>query len=86
MENLQSLYPNKKIFFVTNPEYYELINDNPFVYKTIPYTESFENLYSLEGQGPHKGLFEIAFLPHCITQKTYSYTHNGKDKNQFELR
>lgn len=86
MKNLQSLYPNKKIFFVTNPEYYELINDNPFVYKTIPYTESFENLYSLEGQGVHEGLFEIAFLPHCTTQKTYSYTHNGKDKNQFELR
>ena len=86
MENLQSLYPNKKIFFVTNPEYYELINDNPFVYKIIPYTESFENLYSLEGQGSYEGLFEIAFLPHCMTQKTYSYTHNGKDKTQFELR
>ena len=86
MENLQSLYPDKKIFFVTNPEFYDLINDNPFVYKTIPYSEAFENLYSLEGQGKHQGLFDIAFLPHCQTQKTYSYTHNGKDKTQFELR
>ena len=86
MENLQSLYPDKKIFFVTQPEFYDLINDNPFVHKVIPYSESFESLYSLEGIGSHKGLFDIAFLPHCMTQKTYSYHHNGKDKNQFKLR
>jgi glycosyltransferase involved in cell wall biosynthesis len=86
MENLQSLYPDKKIFFVTQPEFYELINDNPFVHKVIPYSESFESLYTLEGIGGHKGLFDIAFLPHCMTQKTYSYHHNGKDKNQFKLR
>lgn len=86
MENLQSLYPDKKIFFITKPEYYELINDNPFVYKVIPYAESFENIHLLEGVGDHEGIFDIAFLPHCMTQKTHSYTHNGKDKNQFELR
>lgn len=86
MENLQSLYPDKKIFFVTQPEFYDLINDNPFVHKVIPYSESFENIYALEGQGGHEGLFDMAFLPHCMTQKTYSYNHNGKDKIQFELR
>jgi len=86
MENLHNLYPDKKIFFVTQPEFYDLINDNPYVHKVLPYSESFENLYALEGQGAHKGLFDIAFLPHCMTQKTYSYNHNGKDKTQFELR
>ena len=86
MENLQELYPDKKIFFSTSPEFFDLINDNPFVYKVIPYSESFESLYLLEGQNNHEGLFDIAFLPHCMTQKTYSYTHNGKDKNQFKLR
>lgn len=86
MENLQDLYPDKKIFFVTKPEFYDLVNDNPFVYKVIPYSEQFENLNILEGQGSHEGFFDIAFLPHCMTQKTYSYIHNGKDKNTFELR
>ena len=86
MENLQNLYPNKKIFFVTQPEFYDLINDNPFVHKVLPYSKSFENLYALEGRGDHQGLFDIAFLPHCMTQKTYSYNHNGKDKTQFRLR
>jgi glycosyltransferase involved in cell wall biosynthesis len=86
MENLQELYPDKKIFFSTNREFFDLINDNPFVYKVIPYSESFESLYLLEGQNNHEGLFDIAFLPHCMTQNTYSYTHNGKDKNQFKLQ
>lgn len=86
MENLHNLYPTKKIFFVTQPEFYDLINDNPFVYKVIPYSDSLDNMYVLEGRGNHEGLFDIAFLPHCMTQKTYSYNHNGKDKTQFRLR
>ena len=86
IENLDNLYPDKKIFFVTQPEFYDLINDNPFVYKVIPYSNSFEDLHVLEGRGDHQGLFDIAFLPHCMTQKTYSYNHNGKDKTQFKLK
>ena len=84
MENLQSLYPDKKIFFVTLPENYDLINDNPHVYKVIPYSQNFENLSSIEGRGQNKGIFDMAFLLHSMTQKTHSYIHNGKDKNQFE--
>ena len=86
IENLNNLYPDKKIFFVTQPEFYDLINDNPFVHKVIPYSNSFEDLHVLEGRGDHQGLFDIAFLPHCMTQKTYSYNHNGKDKTQFKLK
>ena len=86
IENLNDLYPDKKIFFVTQPEFYDLINDNPFIHKVIPYSSSFEDLHVLEGRGDHQGLFDIAFLPHCMTQKTYSYNHNGKDKTQFKLK
>jgi glycosyltransferase involved in cell wall biosynthesis len=86
IENLSKLYPDKKIFFATQPEFYDLINDNPFVYKVIPYSSSFEDLHILEGRGDHEGLFDMAFLPHCMTQKTYSYNHNGKDKIQFKLK
>ena len=86
MENLNELYPDKKIFVFTNPNFFCFIEDNPFVYKVLPYEPKIDNLYLLEGKGGHEGYFDLAFLPHCMTQKTYSYTHNGKDKNQFELR
>lgn len=86
MENLNDLYPDKKIFVFTKPEFFCFIEDNPFVHKILPYDPQIDNLYFLEGKGGHKGYFDLAFMPHCMTQKTYSYTHNGKDKNQFELR
>ena len=86
IENLNNLYPDKKIFVFTKPEFFDFINDNPFVHRLIPYNQKIDNLYFLEGRGSHKGYFDMAFTPHCMTQKTYSYTHNGKDKTQFELR
>jgi len=86
IENLQDLYPDKKIFFFTKPEFFDFINDNPFVHKVLPYNQQIDNLLNLEGVAEHEGFFEIAFLPNVGTQKVLNYIHNGKDKNQFELR
>jgi glycosyltransferase involved in cell wall biosynthesis len=86
IENLNSLYPEKKIFVFTRHDFFDFINDNPFVYKLLPYTNQIDNLLALEGQGAHKGLFNIAFLPYIGTQRILNYMHNGQDKTQFELR
>ena len=63
-----------------------MIDDNPDVEKVLPYQPHIDNCYVLEGRGDSKGYFDIAFFPHSTTQRTYSYTHNGKDKTQFKLR
>ena len=60
-----------------------MIDDNPFVYKIIPYSQKFDNLHFLEGKGANNGYFEIAFLPHLLTQRLHAYHHNGSDKIQF---
>ena len=87
LENLQKLYENKKIFVITKPSFFECINDNPNVFKLIPYHEKIDNTYLLEGCSHHKGFFDIAFRPHVGTQSgSICYTHNGKDKKQIELR
>jgi len=85
MQNLKSLYPDKNIYVFTKPEYYQMIEDNPSVYKILPYQSTLENLLYLEGRGGHKGYFEMAFLPNIGTQRHLNYLHNGKDKTQFEL-
>jgi hypothetical protein len=51
----------------------------------LPYSPIFDNLLFLEGQGEHKGYFELAFLPFVTTQKHFTYQHNGKDKSQLQL-
>jgi glycosyltransferase involved in cell wall biosynthesis len=86
MENLASLYPDKKIYIFTKPEYYQMIEDNPNVHKLLPYEQTVDNLLFLEGRGDHQGYFDMAFLPNVGTQKHLNYLHNGKDKTQFELR
>lgn len=85
LENLHNLYPQKDIYFITKPEYFQMVDDNPYVYKLIPYNPQFDNLLFLEGRGGHKGYFHIAFLPFVGSQRMLNYLHNGSDKTQFEL-
>ena len=84
--NLKSLYPDKDIYFITQPQFFPLINANPDVYKLISYKEGVDNLLLLEGQGKHEGYFEQAFLPHVGCQRVLNYLHNGKQQHQFDLR
>ena len=85
IENIKKTYPEYNIYFITKQEYFELIEDNPFVHKLIPYQDGVDSLFLLEGKADHKGYFEIAFMPHATTQKFFAYHHNGKDKLQFKL-
>ena len=85
LKNIKKLYPEYNIYFATKPEYFEILDGNPYVHKVIPYNQSLDNLTAMEGQGNHKGFFEIAFLPFIGTQRMLNYMHNGKDKIQFEL-
>lgn len=85
MENLKKLYPDHNIYFITKKQFFPLIEDNPYVHKTIQYEKQLDNLFILEGKGSFNGFFEVAYLPHTTTQKIATYTHNGKDKIGIEL-
>jgi len=63
-----------------------MIDDNPFVYRLLPFDAQLDNLLTLEGMGADKGFFDMAFLPNVGTQKILNYLHNGKNKHQFNLQ
>jgi glycosyltransferase involved in cell wall biosynthesis len=86
LSNLKELYPEHNIYFVTLPQFFEIVNEHPAVHKILPYSPIFDNLLFLEGQGSHQGYFEIAFLPFVTTQKHFTYHHNGKDRTQLQLQ
>ena len=44
-----------------------------------------DSLLWLEGQGDHRGYFNVAYLAHLPTQRLLSYVHNGEDKHGLEL-
>ncbi len=85
-KNLKKLYPQHNIYVLTPPQYFEYIEDNPFIHKCIPYADSINNPFILEGIGNHEGYFDMAFFPTFSSQTNFSYIHNGKDKTQFQLQ
>lgn len=85
LKNIKETYPKYNIYFATKPEYFDILDGNPFIHKVIPYSKGLDNLTAMEGQGNHKGFFEVAFLPFIGTQRMLNYMHNGKDKIQFNL-
>lgn len=85
MTNLKDLYPSHDIYVFTKNTFFDYIEDHPCVHKALPYSQNIDNLHALEGKESHKGLFDMAFLPHYGTQRFHNYHHNGLDKTQFEL-
>ena len=83
--NLQDLYPDDKIYVITDPKYFTLIEDNPNCHKLIAFTKEMGSPYALEGRADHEGYFKIAFYPGATTDKFQSFTHNGEDKNTFNI-
>lgn len=78
VRNLQKKHKDNNIYVFTKPEYFEYIEDNPNVYKCLPYSPAIDNPISLEGFGEHEGFFEAAYYPCTTTQTVPCYIHNGK--------
>jgi len=85
MKRFKNLYKEFDIYVFTKIEYFDFIEDNPYVCKTLPYDQALENQLSLEGIGKKEGLFKAVFYPHSTTQKSISYLHNGITKHEFKL-
>ena len=86
LKNFKSQYKKHDLYVFTNPQYYPYIDDNPAVYKLMPYNPSIENQLVMEGCNDHGGYFDMTFYPHATTQKSLCYLHNGANKHQFALK
>ena len=85
LPNVKKQYPNHKIYFATSAKYFQILDGNPYIHKCLAYHDELANLPLMEGQGEHEGYFDMAFIPFLGTQRFINYTHNGKDKIQFDL-
>lgn len=79
-KSIKEQYPDYNLYVATKSEYFEILEANPYIHKTIQFISQMDSLVWLEGIGAHKGFFEIAFLPYVQTQRVLSYLHNGKTK------
>jgi glycosyltransferase involved in cell wall biosynthesis len=83
---IKDSYPDHNLYVATKPEYFDILDGNPYVFKVLNYIPQMDNLLWLEGAGEHQGFFEVAYLAHAGTQRFLNYLHNGKDKIAFDLK
>lgn len=86
LKNLKAQYKKHNLYVFTQPHFFPYIDDNPHLYKLLPFNPAIENQLLMEGVSEHKGFFDMVFYPHATTQKFLCYLHNGLSKNQFSLR
>lgn len=86
LRSLREMYPEYKIFFATNPNFFDILKDNKNIDYIIEYKPEMDNLLFMEGAGDHKGYFDICFIPHVQTQRFLTYIHNGLDKIAFDFK
>ena len=78
LKNLSKKHSGHNIYIFTKPEFFECIEDNPYVFRCLPYSKILDNPLTLEGFGDHEGYFEAAYYPCATTQNIPCYIHNGK--------
>jgi glycosyltransferase involved in cell wall biosynthesis len=86
LPSIKKLYQDYNIYFITKPEYHEILDGNPYIHKILPYGDQLDDMFTMEGRGDHEGYFEVAYFPHTTTQKFITYVHNCKDKTDFNLQ
>lgn len=72
---VKTLTSDAKIYFATQPQYMDILKNNPHIHKVIPWNETMMNVELLEE------VFDIAFLPNITTQYTFSnYVRRGQGR------
>jgi glycosyltransferase involved in cell wall biosynthesis len=77
LESIKESYPNHDIYFATDPQYFELFDGNPYIYKMLIYNPMLEQEIQMTGFGTFKGYFDVYINPAIFTQRHLNYLTNN---------
>tara|TARA_B100001939_G_C16946869_1_gene620649 strand:+ start:6371 stop:8224 length:1854 start_codon:yes stop_codon:yes gene_type:complete len=86
LPSIKNKYPEHKIYYITKPQNFDLINCDPNIEEVLEYSDEMVNPLTLEGKGDKKGVFDIVFAPYLSINN--NYLRNSKDSldyNTYEL-
>ena len=86
LPSIKNKYPEHKIYYITKPQNFDLINCDPNIEEVLEYSDEMANPLTLEGKGDKKGVFDIVFAPYLSINN--NYFRNSKDSldyNTYEL-
>lgn len=81
LEGLKEVYSLDEwdFYVATQPQYFEVFRDLDYISNIIPYHPIMDNYKEMEGIKDHKGYVDVCLHPYFLTQRMYSYHHNGLD-------
>lgn len=83
LPSLKKTYPDHHIYFFTKPEYFDLINADPNIYKVLTFLPKMADPLFLEGKGSFTKYFDIVYSPFLSIRN--NYFHNGEDIIQYQI-
>ena len=83
LPSLSKKYPNYKLYYITKPQYFDLINSHPSVYKVLTYSSEMDNVLNLEGKADKKPMFDMVFAPHLGMKN--NYFRNCQDQIDYNI-
>jgi len=83
LPSLNKKYPEHKIYYITKPEYFDLINSHPNVDRILSYSNQMDNPLALEGRGNKKPIFDMVFAPHLSIKN--NYFRNCQDTIDYDI-
>ena len=86
LKSLKKMYAPVDIYFACNPEYRDILKNNPYIKKHINYYPIMESQIHMEGTGEWPGLFDISIMATVLTQRYLNYLNNGIGKISFNLK
>lgn len=85
LRSIKELYDPCDIYFACKKAYFQILDDNPYISKTIEYVSIMDVQTLMEGTGDWPGLFDVSIFVTIATQKVSNYLNNGKSKIAFNL-
>lgn len=77
LESFSKTYPQTDLYFACPPQFHNLLGGNPYVYKTIPFTDFMLDELAMVGSGPREPFVDYYFnLSNSATKNiTLTNTH-----------
>jgi len=86
LKSIKKQYPDYNLYFACYSQFTELLDNNPYIHKVIPFFDVMDNFTWMEGANYAETIFEISFTPYFFTQRSPMYVHNGLSNVAYDMR
>lgn len=86
LPSMSETYHEYDIYIACKNQYHQILTNNPYITKAIPYHSIMDNQLAMEGQSKWQGLFDISIMVTAFTQRLVNYINNGKTRIALNLK